>query len=52
PGLRDVVKVAHGGAHACALLANGQVHCWGSNDSGQLGDGTTIARSTPVRVVF
>lgn len=52
PGLRDVVKVAHGAAHACALLANGQVHCWGSNDSGQLGDGTTTARSTPVRVVF
>lgn len=29
-----------GGTHACALLNNGTVACWGSNSSGELGDGT------------
>jgi len=36
-----------GGAHACALLASGQVTCWGENDSGQLGTGDTVPRMTP-----
>lgn len=50
PALRDVVKVTHGREHACALLGSGEVHCWGKNASGQLGDGSTIDRTTPGRV--
>lgn len=41
--------VAVGLAHACALLTDGSVRCWGANGSGQLGDGTTTDRLTPVR---
>ena len=31
--------VAAGGAHSCARLNSSQLRCWGSNASGQLGDG-------------
>src|SRR2546422_5859863 len=33
-----------------ALLPNGPVWCWGRNDEGQLGDGTTLGRPAPVQV--
>jgi hypothetical protein len=45
-----VVQVAVGESHSCALLDDGMVECWGRNDHGQLGDGTTLNRSEPVRV--
>ena len=45
------VAVAAGGAHVCALHANGGVYCAGLNSAGQLGDGTFTNRTTPVRVV-
>ncbi len=33
----------------CALATNGDVYCWGNNGSGQLGDSSTVERTTPVR---
>ncbi len=41
-GITDAVDIAAGGAHTCALRATGQVVCWGSNDLGQVGDGTDV----------
>jgi hypothetical protein len=40
--------IALGDLHACALLDDGHVKCWGSNDYGQLGLGDTVRRNGPV----
>lgn len=44
------VRVVTGAVHSCALVAEGQVLCWGQNLHGQLGDGTTTHRSSPTPV--
>ena len=38
------------GAHACALHRNATVSCWGSNQVGQIEDGTLTNRRSPTRV--
>ena len=48
----DIVftQVSGGGLHSCGLTANGRIFCWGNNEAGQLGDGTTKSRAKPRRV--
>lgn len=43
----DVVSIAAGASHTCALMGSGDYRCWGLNTSGQLGDGTLVNRLTP-----
>lgn len=45
-----VVDISVGLESVCALLEDGRVQCWGNNGAGQLGDGTTTVRPTPVFV--
>jgi alpha-tubulin suppressor-like RCC1 family protein len=45
-----VISLEAADDHTCALLANGAVRCWGFNMYGQLGDGTSVNRNTPVDV--
>ena len=45
-----VGAVAAGSGHGVALRADGTVATWGVNDYGQLGDGTTTRRVSPVNV--
>jgi len=44
--------LAAGDRHACLLRTDGTVACWGDNDRGQLGDGTSSPRSAPVAVAI
>jgi alpha-tubulin suppressor-like RCC1 family protein len=39
--LGNVRQVVGGSIHTCARLANGQARCWGNNDNGEAGDGTS-----------
>ena len=38
------------GLHTCGTRLDGTLWCWGRNSDGQLGDGTNLNRSSPVRV--
>jgi alpha-tubulin suppressor-like RCC1 family protein/subtilisin family serine protease len=42
--------IAVGDAHACVVRGDGTVACWGSNADGQVGDGTTTNRTSPVTI--
>ena len=50
PAGTRVAAVATGDFHNLALTSGGRVLAWGENISGELGDGTTISRTTPVPV--
>jgi hypothetical protein len=44
------IGIAAGRRHFCALTDLKAIYCWGANDKGALGDGTTTLRTAPVRV--
>jgi alpha-tubulin suppressor-like RCC1 family protein len=45
-----VAAVAAGTIHTCALMTSGGVQCWGMNNFGFVGDGTTTQRLVPTQV--
>ena len=48
-GLTNVVSIAAGADHTCAVKSDGTVWCWGSNGFGQLGNGTLNDALSPVQ---
>jgi alpha-tubulin suppressor-like RCC1 family protein len=49
-GLNSGVPISAGDQDGCAVLGNGTARCWGRNNFGQLGNGTTTNAPTPVLV--
>ncbi len=47
----ETLSLAVGARHACALMANKGVRCWGANELGQLGGGKREPHPMPVRMV-
>ncbi|MGL4940408.1 MAG: InlB B-repeat-containing protein, partial [Bifidobacterium asteroides] len=43
-------QISLGSSHSAGIGSDGQLYTWGYNSSGQLGDGTTSSRSTPVKI--
>jgi len=46
-GATDFVAVAAGGRHSCALRADHTLWCWGSNESGSLGEVASLGEIVP-----
>jgi alpha-tubulin suppressor-like RCC1 family protein len=51
-GVTDAVELVMGRYHVCARRTAGAVACWGRNEAGELGDGTTTDRPAPVAVAL
>ena len=50
-GLTNASALSAGYNHACALLTDGTMRCWGSNTRGQLGNPSTSGSAVPVAVL-
>jgi alpha-tubulin suppressor-like RCC1 family protein len=46
----EFATVSIGTTHACGVTLSSTAYCWGTNDHGQLGDGTTQSSTTPIAV--
>jgi alpha-tubulin suppressor-like RCC1 family protein len=49
-GLNNITVISASSTHTLALRDDGTVWAWGENGNGQLGDGTTTNRTTPIQV--
>ncbi len=49
-GISTAVGITAGSGHACAVLKDGTVMCWGKNDLGQLGNRANKFERMPIKV--
>lgn len=48
----NVVSIGAGANRSCAVINDGRTFCWGLNNTGQIGDGTTTNRTSPTESLF
>ena len=48
----SIISIEAGGKHTCALLANGDMYCWGNDDDGQIGYGSATTTYSPQLVLL
>jgi alpha-tubulin suppressor-like RCC1 family protein len=48
--LVGILRIEAGNAHTCVALQANEVLCWGRNNNGQIGDGTTTTAAAPTAV--
>ena len=48
----EIVSISAGDTHACALISDGSVRCWGDNRTGQLGIGSLSPTMTKTNQSF
>lgn len=46
-----VIGLEAGGVFPCVVMSDGGIRCWGINQYGQVGDGSTVYREAPTRVI-
>lgn len=44
------LTMSAGGNHSCGISNTAALYCWGDNTFGQIGDGTTTSKSSPVLI--
>jgi len=49
-GILNAKQISVGDAHACVVLDNGSINCWGSGNAYKLGNASTSNQSSPVYV--
>jgi alpha-tubulin suppressor-like RCC1 family protein len=49
---KPAVQISANGRHACAVRNDGQLGCWGANNSGEVGDGTLLDRVNPAKTAL
>lgn len=49
-GNGNPMNVSAGDSHTCVVLSDQSIKCWGKNDYGQLGNGTTTNSSIPITI--
>ena len=47
---KTIKQISAGSMHTCAIASDDKAYCWGNNNFGVLGNGSTVNSSVPVRV--